>query len=77
MPGNGWKPSRCTDRECRAEIAWLPTKNGSRAPVEIDSLSEDDISALEAKIPVLFRPQEHKNHFITCPGAERFRKRFK
>lgn len=66
-------------KKCNAEIAFLRTTHGKVAPVDVDTLPEDQKrfyrqqpNTYQGKF--IFDPQIHMNHFATCPYAQHFRK---
>jgi hypothetical protein len=50
-----------TCKKCKAEIAWLKTKNGKNMPTELDGLLENDRQ---------FDPERHTSHFETCAALK-------
>ncbi len=66
------KTSKCREQSCQAEIVWLKTKKGKLCPVDVESLSEDDVAALENKEDVEYRYGDHVSHFKTCKTPGRF-----
>ena len=71
------KTSRCKHPKCNAIIVWLKTVKGKNMPVDMESLTEDDITDLdlgESEHP-LYRHGEHTSHFETCVAAQEFKDR--
>jgi len=66
---------RC--KACGERIIFLITKNKKWIPVDMDSISEEDISYMASRNeddPLLeFKYGEHITHFTTCPNADDFR----
>lgn len=68
---------RCT--KCDKEIVFLRTTTGKTAPVNVDSLPENEFRMYHQQPKTysdthLFNPKTHLNHFATCPHAAQFRK---
>lgn len=64
------KTKRC---DCGQEMVFLPTKKSSM-PVNVESLSDGDVEALNRGDSVPFRYGEHISHFSDCPNAKGFRR---
>lgn len=77
MPKEEKKEISIKCRACPQEIVFLLTKKGNKMPVDVDSLTEEDVAALEAREDVEFRYNEHVSHFKTCPAAKQFSSRTK
>ena len=58
-------------RSCNAEIIWMKTSKGKTAPVNADSVDEED----RRDPNTIFDPKKHMNHFATCPQSKQWRKR--
>ena len=58
-------------KHCNKDIQFIKTATGKICPVNTESLSDEELSAIST---VIFNPKIHKTHFIDCEGAERFRK---
>lgn len=61
-------------RSCKAEIAFVITRKGNKMPVDVESLTDEDLELMEKGEPVPFRYNDHVSHFQTCPSAEEHRK---
>lgn len=66
-------------QKCKKEIIFGITKNGKAIPIDLDSLSEEDMKWLLSRNPndntlLPFRWGEHVTHFATCTNPEQFRK---
>ncbi len=61
-------------KSCKREIVFLKTKTGKIIPVNTDSLTFQEQSALVGRIEVYFNPRHHVTHFADCPAAIKFRK---
>jgi hypothetical protein len=55
----------CREQGCRAQLIYLPTRNGSRMPCDAETVLPDD---------VVYDPQKHMSHFKTCTNPNRFSK---
>lgn len=75
MPKNKSISRPCREAICQAEIVFLITKKGKKMPVDAESLSVDDVAALEAGEEVTFRYGDHISHYQTCPAAKTFSKK--
>lgn len=72
------KTSRCRESTCKAEFVWLVSaKDASKhVPVDLDSLNDDDIDALERREEVTFSSESgHVSHFTTCKAPRQFSKK--
>lgn len=56
----------CRGKDCKADVIWLPTKEGKRMPVNPENVAADDY---------LFRHDHHVSHFADCPNADQFRRK--
>ncbi len=61
-------------KSCKREIVFLKTKTGKTVPVNFDSLTFQEQSALVGRIQIQFNPRHHVTHFADCPAAIKFRK---
>lgn len=53
-------------KACGQYMVYLKTSSGSNMPCDAESVTEGDEE---------FDPKVHVSHFITCPEADKFRKR--
>lgn len=69
----------CAEETCRAQFIYLKNpKTGKSVPVDVDSLSEDDVAEIEACGPssgVEYDENRHVSHFTTCTNPGRFSRR--
>lgn len=64
-----FKPSNCT--YCGEKIAWTKSRKGKNVPVDVESLSEEDVEILGRKDEALgYRYKGHVCHFETCTGRD-------
>ena len=61
-------------KSCKKEIVFLKTKTGKTIPVNADTLTFQEQSALIGRIEVTFDSGHHITHFADCPAAVKFRK---
>lgn len=57
------KSVECREPSCRARVVFLQTRNGSKMPVDAETVLDDD---------VVFDPPRHVSHFKTCKKPNRF-----
>lgn len=62
--------------ECGTEMYFTVTKKGKRMPVDVSSLSDEDLERESSSDPLDQIPyrEDHVSHFITCPIANKFRR---
>lgn len=65
------QPKKSICKGCGAEILWIRTVAGQFAPIDLKEKSffvlvGDDSAALR---------KGHEPHFVTCPNADRFKKK--
>lgn len=58
---------RCRHAGCGALIVWLKTKAGRNMPVNYDGTVTD--------LDTHYEHGRHTSHFVTCPAADKFRKK--
>jgi len=57
------KPAVTSCKGCGAKIIYLPTRNNSVMPIDVESYQDGDEAYL---------PKKHVSHFTTCPKAKDF-----
>jgi hypothetical protein len=66
---------RCEEESCKAEFVYLVSAKTGKAcvPVDVETLSDDDLDALERGEDVTFdSTRGHVSHFKTCTNPRRF-----
>src|SRR5262245_57985022 len=66
------RTTKCREERCKEEFVWLKTEKAKNCPVDVESLSEEDVELLELGEEVIYRPREHVSHFKTCKNPGRF-----
>lgn len=70
---------QCVEDTCKAEFIFLDNPaSGNRVPVDVDSLSEDEVAeiALTKRTDgITYDPERHVSHFKTCTKPGRFTRR--
>ena len=70
------KTKTCESPECKAEMVFLKNpKSGKMVPVDVDSLSEEDVQELEAEREIQWDNARHVSHYKTCKDPQRFTSR--
>jgi hypothetical protein len=64
----------CREASCGVEFVWLDSVKspGKFVPVDVDTLSEEDVELLERGEPVAYDERRHVSHFRTCTEANTF-----
>lgn len=73
--------SKC--RSCGAKIIWAETEGGSRVPLDAKPLKRYVLKEIETgigetdivEVPVVELRSTYVSHFVTCPDADKFRKK--
>lgn len=65
---------KCREQTCQAEIVFLVSRKTNKPiPVDADSLSEMDVSEMNATgHAVGYDPERHVSHFKTCKKPQQF-----
>jgi hypothetical protein len=64
-------------RSCKERVLMIKTVNQKWIPVNLTSLSADDIGRVIDGSPMEYEHGRHIAHFATCPEAKKWRKREK
>jgi hypothetical protein len=82
-----WPTEPCEGRGCTAQIIWAGTNRGNAMPVDVDPVADGNVllrwvggkpyaevigKGSQAR---LFGKPARKSHFVTCPDADKFRRR--
>jgi len=62
-------------KSCLHAIIFTRTKTGSLLPVNVESLTGEEIAKYKSGEEITFRYGTHISHFATCPEASKFRKK--
>jgi len=60
--------------KCMQLIAFAKTNTGNSIPVNVSTLSNEEIAKYNSGEEISFRFGKHISHFATCPEASTFRK---
>jgi hypothetical protein len=81
VPVPGVRTIICASEKCRKEFGYLPNREkGTTVPVDVGSLSEDDLAIMKTtgrSTDVDFDGKRHVSHFYTCLEPQRFSRRRK
>jgi hypothetical protein len=61
-------------KSCFQAIIFARTKTGSLLPVNVDTLSNEELEKYKSGEEITFRYGIHISHFATCPDAKLFRR---
>lgn len=72
------EPKTCVEKNCGMKFYYIKNQETSKfIPVDVDSLSEDDIQKLQRFDTVYYDKTRHVSHFKTCKNPNRFSRKSK